>query len=117
MMASLLAASVVALHIGFVGFVILGGLAFRRAEWLVWLHAPALLYAILVQSIGWSCPLTDLEKLLRTLAGETPYAGEFLPHYLWRPLGLTGTEPLLGIGLLALLVGLNLRPYSQRLFD
>jgi hypothetical protein len=101
----------VALHAGFVVFVIFGGLALRRWRWLAWLHAPAMAYAILIQTIGWGCPLTDLEKWLRTLAGQQLYAGEFLPHYLWSPIGLTGAEPIVAIGLVAILLAVNLRPY------
>ncbi len=101
----------VALHVGFVFFVIFGGLALHRWSWLVWLHAPAVVYAILIQTIGWPCPLTDLEKWFRGLAGQQPYAGEFLPHYLWSPFGLTGSEPMIAVGLVAILLAVNLRPY------
>ena len=107
----MLASLAVALHVGFVVFVIFGGLALYRWSWLVWLHAPAVVYAILIQTIGWPCPLTDLEKWFRSLAGQQPYAGEFLPHYLWSPFGLTGTEPMIAVGLIALLLAINLRPY------
>jgi hypothetical protein len=106
-----LAGLTVALHIGFVVFVIFGGLALQRWSWVAWLHVPAVIYAILIQTIGWTCPLTDVEKWFRSLAGQQPYAAEFLPHYLWSPLGLTGAEPLLGVGLIALLLAINLRPY------
>jgi hypothetical protein len=91
--------------------VIFGGLALYRSSWLVWLHLPAVVYAILIQTIGWPCPLTDLEKWFRTLAGQQPYADEFLPHYLWSSFGLTGTEPMIAVGLIAILLAINLRPY------
>jgi hypothetical protein len=107
----LLASVAVALHVGFVVFVLFGGLTLYRFAWLAWLHVPAMVYAVLIQTIGWACPLTDVEKWFRTLAGQQPYAGEFLPHYLWSPLGLTGTEPVIGLGLIALLLAINLRPY------
>jgi hypothetical protein len=107
----LLASVAVALHVGFVVCVLFGGLTLYRFAWLAWLHVPAMVYAVLIQTIGWACPLTDVEKWFRTLAGQQPYAGEFLPHYLWSPLGLTGTEPVIGLGLIALLLAINLRPY------
>jgi hypothetical protein len=100
----------VALHAGFVVFVLFGGLGLHRWRWLAWLHAPAMLYAVLIQTIGWACPLTDLEKWLRGQAGQNVYTGECLPHYLWAPLGLTGTEPLIAVGLIAVLLAINLRP-------
>jgi len=106
-----LAGLAIALHVGFMVFVIFGGLALHRWTWVAWLHVPAVVYAILIQTIGWPCPLTDLEKWCRNLAGQQPYAGEFLPHYLWSPLGLTGTEPMLAVGLIAVLLAINLRPY------
>jgi hypothetical protein len=107
----LLAGATVALHAGFVVFVLFGGLALYRRRWLAWLHAPAMLYAILIQTVGWACPLTDLEKWLRGLAGQPVYAGEFLPHYLWSSFGLTGAEPLVAVGFIAALLAINLRPY------
>jgi hypothetical protein len=108
-----LAGLVVALHAGFVVFVLFGGLGLHRWRWLAWLHAPAMLYAVLIQTIGWACPLTDLEKWLRGRAGQPVYPGECLPHYLWAPLGLTGTEPLIAVGLIAVLLAINLRPYLR----
>ena len=77
-----LADGVVLLHLGFVAFVILGALAIPRFPRLVWLHLPAVAYAILIQTIGWCCPLTDIEKWLRRLGGQTPHAPEFLPYYV-----------------------------------
>ena len=32
--------------------------------------------------LGWPCPLTALEKLLRRRAGDIPYQGGFVDHYL-----------------------------------
>lgn len=107
----ILASVTVLLHASFVIFVLLGGLALHRYTWVVWLHVPAVGYGILIQSIGWRCPLTDLEKWFRSLAGQPPYADEFLPHYVWSPLGLTGTEPMVLVGFLAILVAVNWRPY------
>ena len=107
----MLAGLTISLHVGFVLFVLFGGLALYRWSWVVWLHVPAVVYAILIQTIGWPCPLTDIEKWLRSLAGQQPYAGEFLPHYLWSPLGLSGTEPILAVALIAVLLAINLRPY------
>jgi hypothetical protein len=107
----LLAGLMVSLHVAFVVFVLFGGLALYRWAWVAWLHVPAMVYAILIQTIGWPCPLTDLEKWFRTLAGQQPYAGEFLPNYLWAPFGLTGAEPLVAVGFIGLLLAINLRPY------
>jgi hypothetical protein len=34
--------------------------------------------------MGWTCPLTPLEKRLRTRAGQAGYAGGFIHHYVGR---------------------------------
>jgi hypothetical protein len=34
--------------------------------------------------MGWTCPLTPLEKKLRTRAGQEGYAGGFIQHYVGR---------------------------------
>jgi hypothetical protein len=112
MLYSIGAGAVVVLHASFVLFVLAGGLALRRWAWVAWLHVPALLYAIAIQSVGWSCPLTILEKELTLLAGRQPYAGEFLPHYVWSPLGLAGAQGPASLGLIAGIVLLNLAPYT-----
>jgi hypothetical protein len=49
----LLAGLAISLHVGFVVFVIFGGLALYRWSWGVWLHVPAVVYAIPIQTIGW----------------------------------------------------------------
>jgi len=105
-----LAGLTVALHACFALFVIFGGLALYRFPWVAWLHVPAVVYGILISTISWSCPLTDLEKWFRGLAGQGPYTGEFLPQYLWAHLGLTGSEPIVGVCLIAILLAINLRP-------
>jgi hypothetical protein len=106
-----LAGIVVVFHLGFVGCVLFGGLFFSRWSWLIWLHVPAVVYAILVQTIGWRCPLTDLEKWLRSLGGQEPYGAEFLPHYVWSPIGLTGSDLIIAVGLVAAIVLINARAY------
>jgi hypothetical protein len=77
-----LADAVVALHAAFVAFVALGGfLALRwRRLWL--LQLPCAVYGVLVELLGWICPLTPLENALRRLAGEAGYAGGFVEHHL-----------------------------------
>ena len=77
-----LADVVVALHVAFLGYVLLGGfLGLRDVRWLV----PHLL------AVGWGvigvestrvCPLTGLEKRFIELGGGIPYDGPFISHYL-----------------------------------
>jgi hypothetical protein len=78
----LLATLLVAAHFAFVLFVILGGWLLVRWPRLAWVHAPAVIWAALVEFTGWICPLTPWENRLRELADRAPYYGDFLWHYL-----------------------------------
>jgi hypothetical protein len=77
-----LADAVVVLHLAFVGFVTLGGLLVLRRPRLARIHLPVALYGVLIEWIGFLCPLTPLEKALRRAAGEAGYAGGFVEHYI-----------------------------------
>lgn len=77
-----LADAVVAAHLGFVVWVVFGGLSVLRWPRLAWLHVPAAVWGALVELAGWTCPLTPLENHLRALAGADPYRGGFVEQYL-----------------------------------
>ena len=91
---------IVVLHVGFVVFVMLGGLLALRWRRMMWLHAPATIWGVTIEFTGWVCPLTPLENLLRERAGEAMYRGDFIEHYIvpmLYPARLThGTQILLG---------------------
>ncbi|MGH1357145.1 MAG: DUF2784 domain-containing protein [Burkholderiaceae bacterium] len=92
MLYRLFADSVLLLHVAFVLFVVLGlililigGLAgwpwvrnqlFRR------LHLAAIGFVVLQAWAGIVCPLTTLENVLRTYAGQTTYPGSFITYWL-----------------------------------
>ena len=78
----LLADVTVALHLGFVVFVVLGGLLVLRWPRLAWVHLPAAAWGAWIECAGWICPLTPLENRLRERAGEAAYAGSFVDQYL-----------------------------------
>jgi hypothetical protein len=80
--ARLLATLVVVVHLGFVLFVVAGGVLALRWPRVAWVHLPAAAWGALVALVGWICPLTPLENALRTLGGATPYETGFLEHYL-----------------------------------
>jgi hypothetical protein len=94
------------LHVGFVLFVIFGGLIVLRWRWIAWLHLPAALWGAIVEFTGWICPLTPLENWLRVQDGETPYSSDFIAQYLLPvlyPGNLTrGLQLLLGTGVVVL---------------
>jgi hypothetical protein len=88
-----LAADLVLLaHLGFAVFALFGGLLVLRRPRLVWLHLPALLWAVVVQWGNLFCPLTPLENFLRERGGQAGYDTGFIEHYvsmLIYPDGLT----------------------------
>ncbi|CCG02952.1 DUF2784 domain-containing protein [Blastococcus saxobsidens] len=92
----LLAQAVALVHAAAVLFMLVGALLALRWPRLVLLHAPVALVILAVNLAGADCPLTDLELWLRERAGAPGYAGGFLGHYLFDPLGLdvdaTGTQ-------------------------
>jgi len=116
-MAYLAGAKLVALvHFGFVVFLFLGGLLLYSHRWLARLHGPCLVYAVLITVVGWSCPLTHLERWLLGRAGVLVYSGEFLPHYVWSRFGLTGSEFSVAAGLIAALLSANFVQYRSLLW-
>ncbi|MDY7093789.1 MAG: DUF2784 domain-containing protein [Acidobacteriota bacterium] len=108
----LLADAVVLVHLGFVLWVVFGGLAVLRWPRVAWLHLPAAAWGALVELAGWYCPLTDIENALRRRAGAAGYEGGFVEHYLLPvlyPRGLTREVQIaLGVGVIVL----NLAVYT-----
>lgn len=104
--------AVVALHVGFVLFVGLGGLLAVRRPWVAALHLPAAAWGVWIEWSGGVCPLTPLENRLRAAAGESTYPGDFLGEYLFAllyPDGLTrGAQLALG----ALVIAVNAAVYA-----
>ncbi len=115
MLFEILADLVLLIHAGFIVFAVLGGFLALRWRGLVWLHLPALAWGVLVESMGWICPLTPLENQLRLLAGDPDIGQDFLAHYLVSliyPPHLTRLDQL---WLAAGLILLNLVAYGIRL--
>jgi len=104
-----LADLVLAVHLAFVLFVVLGGLLVLKWPRLAWLHIPAAIWGVLIEYTGWICPLTPLENSFRVRSGDAGFSGGFIEHYIQPvlyPAGLTrGTQIVLGS--LALLVNLT----------
>jgi hypothetical protein len=107
-----LADLVLVVHLGFVLFVVLGGLLVLRWPRTAWLHVPAAIWGVLIEYTGWICPLTPLENSFRARGGEAGYTGGFIEHYiqpLLYPAGLTRSTQMV-LGSLALV--LNLTAYA-----
>lgn len=89
---ALLADAVVALHVLYVSFVLLGeaaivaGAIWRwswiRNPWFRWIHLSMILIVALEAIVGMTCPLTVWEDELRRLAGQERAAGTFIGRLL-----------------------------------
>jgi hypothetical protein len=77
-----LADLVVLVHFGFVVFVAAGGPLVRSRPAVAWVHLPALAWAAGILAVGYTCPLTVLEAYFRRRAGQRPYPGGFVDHYI-----------------------------------
>ena len=101
-----LADVVLVIHLAFVLFVVLGGLAVLRWPRLAWVHVPVALYGATIEFLGFVCPLTPLEIWLRRRGGGAGYEGGFIEHYVTAALypgGLT-REVQIGLGVAVLVI-------------
>lgn len=74
--------AVVVIHFLFIIFAVAGGLLLFFRWWVVWLHLPAVVWAVLIEWKGFVCPLTPLENYFRHKAQLASYEGGFIAHYL-----------------------------------
>jgi len=95
-----------ALHLAFVLFAVLGALLTLRWRKVVWFHVPAVIIAATAAFAGWICPLTPMENWFRIRGGGTGYSTTFIDHYITPilyPVNLTrGMQIALGIFVIAL---------------
>jgi len=108
----LLADLLVLIHLGFVLFVVLGGLLVLRRPRLAWLHLPAAAWGAFIEAVGWICPLTPLENALRQHAGDAGYAGGFIEHYIIAVLYPPGLTRNIQFVLTGIVVIVNLAVYA-----
>jgi hypothetical protein len=99
-------------HLAFVLFAVLGGILVLKWRRLAWVHAPAFLWAALIEFAGWVCPLTPLENWLRLKGGALPYRTTFMEHYLLPLLYPATLTRHLQIFLGLLVLSINLGFYS-----
>ena len=95
----LLADLLVAVHLLYVVFVVLGGLLVLRWPRLTWMHVPAAAWGAFVELTGRVCPLTPLENSWREAAGRQGYQGDFIAHYLVPVLYPPGLTPSIQLAL------------------
>jgi hypothetical protein len=108
-----LAILVLALHLFFNAWVILGAAVTRERPALAPVHILSVMYGAVIQNGPWPCPLTLAETWCEERAGMVAYQGPFLLHYLD-----TLVYPRFPLGLLrlgAIVVCLvNLAIYARR---
>jgi hypothetical protein len=78
----ILADVLVVAHLGFIAFVVFGGLLAFRWSSVPLAHVPAALWGGYVEFSGRLCPLTPLENWLRGLGGSAGYGESFIERYL-----------------------------------
>ncbi|MCK4711136.1 MAG: DUF2784 domain-containing protein, partial [Gammaproteobacteria bacterium] len=51
-------------------------------RWVAWLHVPVVIWGAIIEFMGWICPLTPIENMLRYSGGSAGYSNSFIEHYL-----------------------------------
>ena len=108
----LAADAVVAVHVAFVTFVVLGGLLVLRWRWVALVHVPVILYGVMIELVGFTCPLTPLEKSLRHHAGSAGYDGGFVEHYVVPVLYPGEFTPRVKVAMAIVIVTVNALVYA-----
>ncbi len=99
----ILADTTVFIHFFWILFLFLRALLGVRNKVIMYTHLCGLLFAILIQILGWYCPLTHLEFWLRSRHNSSiAYVGSFIIHYLERLVNLEISP----IGVLQATIGL-----------
>lgn len=78
----LLADATLVVHLAFVLLAVAGGFLLPLRPGLIWVHVPVVVWSSLVNLLGWTCPLTPVEKHFRRLAGRRSYGEGFIFHYI-----------------------------------
>jgi hypothetical protein len=108
----LLADAVAIVHFLFVLFVVAGGVLALRWLKVAWIHVPAAVWGVLVEVMGWDCPLTPLEERLRMLGGAAAAQGDFVARYLLPVLYPERLTPAVQRGLGVFVIAVNVLVYA-----
>jgi len=108
----LLADAVAIVHLLFVLFVVAGGVLAMRWPTVAWVHVPAAVWGVLVEVMGWGCPLTPLEDHLRTLGGPAAAHGDFVARYVLPVLYPERLTPTVQRGLAVFVISVNVVVYA-----
>ena len=69
-------------HFLFILFVIFGAFFLFLSKKIVWIHVPAIFYALYIELTHAICPLTYLENWFLKKANLTVYSSSFIKYYL-----------------------------------
>ncbi len=111
----LAADTVLMVHMGFLVFIVAGGLLVRRCRGVAGIQLAAVAYGGLIQLIGFTCPLTPFEKDLRHAAGDAGYDGGFIDHYVTSVLYPGELTPAVKVAMVALVAVANVAVYTWAL--
>jgi hypothetical protein len=102
---SVLVAVTVAIHCGFVVYLVVGGFIACRWPWTLALHAAVVLWGLASVELGVPCPLTDLERWARARAGMAPLPSPgFIAHYITGVLYPAGWESAVQVAVFAVVL-------------
>ena len=107
----ILADIVIAAHLGFVVFTVLGGLLVFKWRRVAWFHIPAALWGMMVEFAGWVCPLTWVEQWLYLKMDQSGYSSGFVEKYLIPILYPESLSRPIQIFLGSLVLGINAAIY------
>jgi hypothetical protein len=109
---ALAADAVMALHLLFIAFALLGSGLVLWKRWIIWLHLPALAWGAWIEASGRICPLTPLETHFRDLAGQATYGDDFITHHLGEVIYPSGLTRHMQFLILGVLIAVNLLGYG-----
>ncbi len=79
----ILADIVVLIHFLWIVFLMFGAFLGRRYRAVKIFHIGGVIFALVIQILGWYCPLTHLEAWLRRMHNPAlSYSGSFIIHYV-----------------------------------
>ncbi len=109
----LAADTVLVAHLAFVAFIVFGGFVAARRPRVAPAHLLALTYGAMIEAVGFTCPLTPLEKSLRASAGQAGYEGGFVEHYVVAVLYPGELTPGVQLTMVALVAAVSLVAYRR----
>lgn len=114
MIYKILTDSVVFTHFLWILFLFFGGFIGRKNRTLKIFHISGLCFAVVMQILGWYCPLTYLEVWLRSKHDSgVIYTGSFIIHYVEKIVYIELSRPLIFVFTMVLF-GFNLWFYLRK---